>query len=158
MAEFALLVGDVFKEFRQLPERPVDIPHKSVKWFPVVREYGAPFEGVEGDNYVVRTIDPATLPPPVPFVISDRQFFEQLAEIGIATQAEAEAAVATGTLPASLAELVSMLPEQAQFKARMLLKGATQFYRHHEMTDTIAWLYGWSEEQVNDFFRAAERL
>lgn len=155
MAEFALLVGGSFREVRQYDARPESIPHKSIEWLPVVREYGAPFEGVEGGNYVFRTVDPATLPPPVPFVISDRQFFEQMAVAKIATEAEAEAAVATGTLPASLAELVSLLPEQAQFKARMLLKGATQFYRNHEMTDTIAWLYGWTESQVDDFFRAA---
>lgn len=158
MAEFALLTSGTFQEIRRLPERPVDIPHKGVAWFPVVREYGSPFEGVEGDTYFVRTIDPATLPPPVPFMISDRQFFEQMTAAGLATEAEAEAAVATGTLPASLAELVELLPTQAQFRARMLLKGATQFYRQHEMTDTIAWLYGWSDAQVDDFFRAAADL
>lgn len=158
MAEFALLISDAFQEIRTLPERPVSIPHKGVAWFPVVRKYGEPFEGVEGDTYFIRTVDPATLPPPVPIVISDRQFFEQMAAAGLATEAEAEAAVATGTLPASLAELVALLPEQAQFKARMLLKGATQFYRQHEMTDTIAWLYGWSETQVDDFFRDAGQL
>lgn len=158
MAEFALLINGTVQEIRPLPERPVDIPHKNVAWFPVIREYGEPFNGVEGGAYFIRTVDPATLPPPVPFVISDRQFFEQMAVSGLATEAEAEAAVATGTLPASLAELVALLPEQAQFKARMLLKGATQFYRQHEMTDTIAWLYGWSEAQVDDFFRAAGQL
>lgn len=158
MAEFSLCVGGVFQEIRRLPARPINIPHKGVTWFPVVREYGEPFEGVEDDNYVVRTVNPATLPPPVPGVISDRQFFEQMAEAGLATQEEAEAAVATGTLPASLAELVGLLPEQARFKASMLLKGATQFYRDHEMTDTIAWLYGWTGAQVDDFFRDAGRL
>ena len=158
MAEFALLQGGLFAEFRQLPERPVDIPHKYVAWFPVVREYGVPFEGVEGDAYVVRKVDPATLPPPVPPVISDRQFFEQLAYMNVISEADAEAAVATGTLPSAMVDLVSLLPEQAQFPARMLLKGATQFYRQHEMTDTIAWLYGWTSSQVDDLFRSASAL
>lgn len=158
MAEFALCVGGVLQEFRQLPERPEHIPHKSITWFPVVREYGGPFEGVENDTYVVRTVDPATLPPPVPMAISDRQFFQQLAMMGVITPDDAEAAVATGTLPPAMVELVALLPEQAQFPARMLLKGATTFYRHHEMTDTIAWLYGWSSDQIDSLFRDASVL
>lgn len=158
MVEFALLKNNVFQEFRVLPERPVDIAHKQITWFPVVREYGEVFEGVEEDAYVVRTIDPATLPPPVPFSISDRQFFQQLAVIGTITEAEAEAEVATGTLPPAMVDLIALLPEPAQFPARMLLKGATVFQRNHEMTDTIAWLYGWTSEDVDTLFREAVLL
>ncbi len=158
MAEFALCIGGVFQETRQLPERPKHIPHKSITWFPVLREYGEPFEGVEDDTYFVRTVDPATLPPPVPGAISDRQFFQQLAVMGVVSETDAEAAVATGTLPTAMVELVSLLPEPAQFPARMLLKGATTFYRQHEMTDTITWLYGWTGDQVDQLFRDASAL
>lgn len=158
MAQFALLHYGVFQEFRELPERPKHIPHKGFTWFPVVREYGEPFEGVENDAYIVRTVDPATLPPPVPGAISDRQFFQQLAVMGVISEDDAEAAVATGTLPAAMVELAALLPEPAQFPARMLLKGATTFYRRHEMTDTIAWLYGWTTEQVDQLFRDASAL
>ena len=158
MAEFALLKLGEFQEIRQLEYRPKHIPHKGLTWFPVVREFGDPFEGVVDDVYVIRTVDPATLPPPVPSAISDRQFFQQLAAAGVISEADAEAAVATGTLPAAMVELVEMLPEQARFAARMMLKGATTFYRHHEMTDTLAWLYGWTPEQTDDVFRSAERL
>ncbi len=64
MAKFALFVGDQFKRVRDFPERPVDIPHKNVKWYPVVREVvdnsTQPYTNtnttrqVEGDNYVIR--------------------------------------------------------------------------------------------------------
>lgn len=73
MPEYALVTYGEFKEFRRYDARPGDIPHKGVEWFPVVREYGKPFEGVEGDSYIIRTVDPATLPPPVPRVVSPRQ-------------------------------------------------------------------------------------
>lgn len=73
MAEYALLIDGTKQEFRGLPERPPHIPHKNVEWYPVVREYGEPFEGVESDTYVIRTVDPATLPPPVPDRVSPRQ-------------------------------------------------------------------------------------
>lgn len=73
MAEYALVIDGTFVEIRQYDDRPPHIPHKNVEWFPVVREYGEPFSGVEGDAYVIRIVDPATLPPPVPVSISPRQ-------------------------------------------------------------------------------------
>lgn len=158
MAEFALYIGGEFQQIRRYEERPEDIKHKAVNWFPVVRDHGEPFVGVEGDSYVIRTVDPATLPPPVPKTISDRQFFQQLAVMGLITEEAAEDAVASGVLPASLADLIMFLPEQARHPARMLLKGATVFERNHEMTDTIAWLYGFDSDAVDSLFREASLL
>jgi hypothetical protein len=74
MAEFALIIAGQFKEIRQYAEQPVDIPHKQVAWLPVLREYGTPFTGIENGNWVIRTVDPATLPPPVPGTITSLQF------------------------------------------------------------------------------------
>lgn len=82
MAEYALLINGEKQEFRNYAERPEHIPHKSVEWYPVVREYGGPFEGVDGDAYVVRTVDPSTLPPPIPDRISPRQARLALLSIG----------------------------------------------------------------------------
>lgn len=158
MAEFALYLDGEFKEIRRMDVRPDDIERKRVNWFPVVREFGEPFEGVEDGEYVIRIQDPDTLPAPVPSAISDWQFFQQLAVMGLITEQEAEDAVASGTLPTTLAELVDMLPEQARFSARMLLKGSTTFRRNHEMTDTIAWLYGFDRDDVDNMFRAAGAL
>jgi hypothetical protein len=70
MMQFAELRDATFARFEVREDRPADIPHKGVTWHPVVSEYGSPFEGVEGDSYVIRTIDPATLPPPIPSVVS----------------------------------------------------------------------------------------
>lgn len=158
MTEFALYIGGGFKEIRRYDVQPADIAHKRVAWYPVVREYGEPGASLENGTHYIRTVDPATLPPPVPSSISDRQFFQQIAVMGLITEAEAEDAVASGAIPASLAALIEYLPEQARHGARMLLKGATVFERHHEMTDTIAWLYGFDSDDVDDLFRAAALL
>lgn len=158
MNEFALYIGGVFVELRRYDTRPADIAHKSVAWYPVVREYGVPGSTLENGTHYIRTVDPATLPAPVPSSISDRQFFQQLAVQKLITEAEAEDAVAPGTIPASLAALIEFLPEQARHPARMLLKGATVFDRDHEMTDTIAWLYGFDTAAVDDLFRSAAAL
>lgn len=82
MAEYALLINGEKQEFRNYAERPESIPHKGVEWYPVAREYGEPFEGVENDAYVIRTVDPATLPPPVPDRVSPRQARLALLAIG----------------------------------------------------------------------------
>lgn len=158
MTEFALYRAGEFVEIRNFGEQQPDIPHKKVAWYPVVREYGDPFTGIEDDNYVIRTVDPATIPPQVPASISDRQFFQQLAVQGIISEQEAENAVATGTIPAAMIALIDLLPPEAQFPARMLLKGATVFERHHTMTATIAILYGWTEGETDDLFREAAAL
>lgn len=158
MAEFALYISDEFREIRKYESRPDDIAHKAIAWYPVSRQLGVPFEGIEGGSHVIRSVDPSTVPPPVPDAITDWQFFQQLAIMGLITEAEAEAAVAAGELPQTLSDLVEMLPEQARFPTRMLLKGSTTFRRGHEMTDTIAWLYGFSNDDVDNLFRDASVL
>lgn len=90
--------------------------------------------------------------------ISDRQFFQQLAIDGEITEEEAEAAVATGTIPATLMALVEMLPTERQFGARMMLKGATVIESNHPLTNLIAQLYGWNDDKMKTFFAAAALL
>lgn len=158
MSEFALVVDGQLRETRELAERPVDIPHKKIEWFPVVRSYGEPFNGVVDDEYVFRTVDPSTLPAPVPDAISDWQFFQQLATMNLLSKEEAENAVAIGEIPTTILALVEQLPEEMQFPARMKLKGAVTFRRNNDLTQTIAQLYGFSSEQVDDLFRAASEL
>ena len=158
MSEFALLIGGQLREVRELPDRPENIDHKQIEWFPVLREYGEPFSGVENGSYVFRTPDPATLPPPVPESIADWQFFQQLAVMELITEEEAERAVAPGDIPGTILALIDQLPEEAQFPARIKLKGAVTFRRENELTQTIAQLYGFSDEQVDDLFRSAGAL
>jgi hypothetical protein len=97
-------------------------------------------------------------PAPVPAVISDRQFFQQLAIVGIITQAEALAAVMTGTIPAILLAFIADLPADQQFGAKMVLCGATQFLRVHPLTASIGASQGMDPVQIDDFFRAANVL
>lgn len=61
MATFAVLIDGTFKEMRDFPSRPSPIPHKQAVWYPVVRETGEEFDGLVGDNWVVRRPAP---PPP----------------------------------------------------------------------------------------------
>lgn len=104
-------------------------------------------------------VEPYAPPAPlVPVAISDRQFFQQLAVMGAITQDEAIAAVATGTIPATLDGFVATLPQEQQFAARMLLKGATVFERNHPMTQLLAQGMGWTAEQLDALWTAAAVL
>jgi hypothetical protein len=96
-------------------------------------------------------------PPPVPASISDRQFFQQLAVQGIITQDDAIASNAA-VIPPPLLSIISGMPADQQFGAKMLVGGATVFERNHPMTIAIGTAYGWTSEQVDDFFRAASLL
>lgn len=101
-------------------------------------------------------------PPPAPVVprdISDRQFFQQAAIAGVVTQAEALAAVQTGTIPAVLQAMVDAIQDpDEQFAATMILSGATVFERTHPLTEAIGVGAGWSSEQIDQFFIAAAQL
>lgn len=98
------------------------------------------------------------VPVVVPEVISDRQFFQQLATLGLCTQAEALAAVQVGSLPAQMEALLSQLPSEQQFPARMLLTGATEFKRNHPVVATFAAASGWSDAQTDQFWIDASQL
>lgn len=103
----------------------------------------------------------AYVPPPasVPSSISDRQFFQQLAIIGIISQADALAAVKVGTIPAALQVFVDAITDPAaMFAANMLLAGATVFQRSHPLTEAIGAGQGMTPAQIDDFFRAATAL
>lgn len=90
--------------------------------------------------------------------ISDRQFFQQLAIDDVISEEEAEAAVATGTIPAEMLALIDALPQAQRFGARMMLKGATVFERHHPLTVTIGALYNWTDQQIDQLFQSAAAL
>lgn len=96
--------------------------------------------------------------PPLVDPISDRQFYQQAAVDGYITQAEALAAVQTGTIPSTLLAMVATLPSDQQFGATMLLAGATQFYRQHPMTLAFMALRGMTSDQGDAFWRAAGAL
>lgn len=100
----------------------------------------------------------SAVPEPVPDIISDRQFFQELANRSVISQQEALAAVATGAIPAAMLALISQLPEEQQFPAQMLVSGATTFRRSHPIAALIGGLCGWTAEQTDDLWRAAFEL
>ena len=89
--------------------------------------------------------------------ISRRQFFQQLAVIGVIAEDEALAAMG-GSIPAALVALVAALPADNRFSAKMLLTGASTFQRSHPDTQAIAAAYQWPDEQVDQFFVEAAQL
>lgn len=97
---------------------------------------------------------PATLAPE----ISDRQFFQALANTGTITQSEAPAAVMTGTLPARIEAAVAGLPDAQQFAARMLLSGATTFERGHPMVARLGAALGYDDAALDALWREAASL
>lgn len=105
-------------------------------------------------------VNPVPVPPPVvPETISDRQFFQQAAIAGLITQAEALAAVQTGTVPAVLMNVINALPDAMQkFAAQMILAGATSFNRHHPLTEAVGAALGWTDAQIDQFFIDAAAL
>lgn len=101
----------------------------------------------------------ALKPAPAPAAaISDRQFFQALASAGAITQAEALAAVMTGTLPAPIAAAVEALPEAERFPARMLLSGATTFERGHPMVAQLGAALGYDDAALDALWSAAAAM
>lgn len=100
----------------------------------------------------------ALMANPIPSEISDRQFFQQMAHDGRVTEQEALDAVGSGVIPSAMEALIEMLPTDQQFAARMLVRGATTFRRDHPVTALIGQLYGMSDSEIDDLWRAASVL
>jgi hypothetical protein len=97
---------------------------------------------------------PGTIPD-----ISDRQFFQQAAVMGLITQDEALQAVKVGAIPAALQSIVDAITDpNAKFAATMLLAGATVFQRDNALTNQVGVAMGWTSAQLDDFFLAAALL
>lgn len=95
---------------------------------------------------------------PVPEVISDRQFAEELANRGAISRDEAIAWASKGDLPATLTAALADLPEDIKFKATMLLSSATTYERSHPMTATVGGLLWYEADDLDSIWRAAAKL
>lgn len=123
----------------------------------IIAQWNHPTHPCPTDSELAAVTQPPS--PPVPETISDRQFFQQAAIIGLITQTEALAAVQTGTVPAVLMSVVNGLPDQMQkFAAEMVLAGATVFERNHPLTEAVGAALGWTGEQIDAFFASAAGL
>ncbi|NTS31250.1 hypothetical protein HQ945_08280 [Phyllobacterium sp. BT25] len=97
-------------------------------------------------------------PPPIPGTISDRQFFQQLAIMGLITEEEALAYVSTGALPSAFNDFIGSLPEPQRFNAKMLIIGAQTFQRSHPLVAQFGAMNGMSSAQIDDLWREASTL
>lgn len=95
---------------------------------------------------------------PVPSSISDRQFAQQLAVLGVISEAEALAWAARGELPDAIEAAIAALPEAQRFSARMLLASATTYERSHPLVGALADLLGYDSGEIDDLWRAAALL
>lgn len=106
-----------------------------------------------------KTFSPPPPPvEPVPEEVSDRQFFEELANEGAISEAEALAYVAAGVIPKTLNDAIAELPAAIQFTARMQVIGANNFYRSAPIAETIGQLLGKSGADLDDLWRRAAKL
>jgi hypothetical protein len=108
----------------------------------------------DNDPAVVAFLNP---PPPIPNILR-RQFYQQLSVQAIITQAQALAAVQSGTIPPALQTVVNNLPAAEQFGANLMLAGDATFARKHPMTLAIGAAYGWTSAQIDTFFTTAVLL
>jgi hypothetical protein len=140
MQEYALLIDGNFKEIRQYIEKPVNIPHKKVTWHDVVREYGTTeFTGLENNQWVIRTIDPSTLPPPVPSSVTPRQVRLLLLQQDLLDDVEA---------------MILTQPKEIQ----IAWEYALEFQRNDPLLNTLAQNLNLTEQQLDEFFIAAAQL
>jgi hypothetical protein len=96
--------------------------------------------------------------PPVPSSISDRQFAQQLAILGMITEGEALAWAARGDLPPALDTAIEALPGIERFAARMLLSAATSYERAHPLVAQLGEVMGYDAAGLDDLWRKAAEL
>lgn len=102
---------------------------------------------------------PPTPTPKDPGIISDRQFFQALANQGAITKEEALAAVQVGAVPATLQAFIDAhLADADKFAAQMLLSGAVEFHREHPLVKALGTGMGWTDEQLDELWLAASKL
>lgn len=156
MNEYALLIGGLFQEIRWYDERPPNLPHKNATWHDVLREFGSSFQGIVDDVWVIRTPDPATLPPPVPEMITRRQCALQLLATQYITPTEALAMTKSAEVPAAISAIFDQAVGNGAMTAdqRILAEidfAAVNYYRSNSLLNFM----GLTEEQIDQFFVSA---
>jgi hypothetical protein len=124
------------------------------------RDYNLVLAWVRDGN----TITSTPLQQRTPDIISDRQFFQQLAIQGEITQVEALAYVQTGALPSRLADALDQakaagqLTDAEEFNAKMVITGATEFHRSSPLVSMLGGMLGKSPAQIDQIWRDASVL
>ncbi|KQT58158.1 hypothetical protein ASG52_22150 [Methylobacterium sp. Leaf456] len=101
----------------------------------------------------------APVPSTVLPAISDRQFAQALADLGVIARAEALAFVKRGEVPTALQAAIDAIPDpDDRFAAEMQVSGATTFERAHPSTLALAHALGWSDAQMDELWRSGAGL
>jgi hypothetical protein len=96
---------------------------------------------------------------PIPEFVSDRQFFQALANAGHISNFEALAAVQSGAVPVIIKEIIdSIADERQRFAADMYISGSVKIDRNHAITKLIAAEMNISDSQLDTLFRSARSL
>lgn len=104
----------------------------------------------EGYRIVERAREIPDPTPIVPNVITDRQFGDALYRMSVITHAERMAFGKVGDVPAALAAIIAVIPDEEQRKdAEYLVSTAQTFERRHPMTRMLQQAMGWTDEQVD---------
>lgn len=157
MNEYALFINGSFNEIRRYDRKPPDQPQKGATWHDVVREYGEPFTGLEDDVWVIRTVDPSTLPPPVPSSITRRQCALQLLAMKAITADEALAMTKDGTPPAAVSAVFTQMPADQALLAQIDF-AALGYHRDNPLINVMMQANGMTPEQIDEFFILAAKL
>ncbi|AHJ10722.1 putative tail fiber assembly-like protein [Rhizobium phage vB_RglS_P106B] len=95
--------------------------------------------------------------PPTPAKITKRQFWQQLATMGLITKTEALAFMTTGVLPSAFDALVETLDENAEFEARMQL-ATNDYERNNDFVNAFAEMNGMDSAQVDIIWKEGSKL
>lgn len=104
------------------------------------------------------TPSPYVAPVAPPARVTDKQFFQAAAQLGIITEAEAETFMANGTFPAALAAALTTLPAGEQFAAKMAILGARNFIRDDPFVIALSTAMSQTSAQVDTLFALAATL
>ena len=157
--EFAARIeGGLVAEIVQLPEGVplVEAFHPDAGFVSATAEAQVGMRYEEGA--FLPAPNPAPIVLPVPTAISDRQFAQQLAILGVITETEALAWASRGELPAALEAALADLPEGERFGARMLLAAATTYERQHPLVAQLGTALDYDEPALDALWRAAAQL
>ena len=111
-------------------------------------------EDVEGVPTQVHQLEDAP-PPPVPATISFRQLV-----LGLLAAGKTEDAQALGarTIPPGLQPVIDGSPAEQQLVVALTIKTMTEADRADPLIDVARAAYDWTENEADDFFRAAALL
>jgi hypothetical protein len=105
------------------------------------------------------TPSPVPVPPVlVPQSVSDRQFFQASAHLGLITESDALNMMSMGVIPPSLLVAIGTLPADQQFSTKMQIIGNRTFERQNPLVLALSASMGLTPAQVDALFTLASTL